>query len=214
MVTKLKEMRGEEFVKKMLEGERDFSGIELQGRFNLSDYELFQELQDYLLNQNLQKNPVVLNGSEFGALHAEGLYLPFVIAEHANFGVSHLRGANLEGANLISAQFVSTNLSGANLRYTCLAEANLYGAMLMEADLYHADLGNANLRGADLAGANLDNAFLADANLSRANLTGAKNLESAVNLRQAVFGETKVTPAEKEIIENVLANRKLFVVVK
>lgn len=48
MVYKLNEMEGKEFINKILEGEKDFSGIKLKYGFDLSSYEAFEELNSYL----------------------------------------------------------------------------------------------------------------------------------------------------------------------
>ena len=56
MAIQLKNMKGTEFVKKILKGERDFSGIKLERGFNLSGYDGFAEMNDYLKNQDLSQN--------------------------------------------------------------------------------------------------------------------------------------------------------------
>ena len=53
MEKKLTFMKGEEFVQKILSGERDFSNIKLEQDFNLCGYEKFEEMQKYLKDTNL-----------------------------------------------------------------------------------------------------------------------------------------------------------------
>jgi uncharacterized protein YjbI with pentapeptide repeats len=180
MVTTLKEMSGEEFVKKLLSGERDFSGVKLEQGFDLGGCEGFGEVQAYLKGQRLRDSPVIISGSDFSYIKAAGLYLPFVRAQRANLYGSFLKGADLSKADL------------------------------REAYLERANLREAHLREADLEGANLFVAYLGETNLEGANLKGIKGLEDSVNLHLAVFNETKVTLKEKAVIENVLANKKLF----
>ena len=90
------------------------------------------------------------------------------------YKLTHLRDADLSGANLRDA-----DLSGADLRGADLHDADLSGADLRDADLSGADLRGANLRGADLRGANLSGTDLRGADLRGANLSGALGLEFA-----------------------------------
>jgi len=48
MTTQLIFVKGKEFIKKILSGERDFSGIELEEGFDLCGDDSFDELQEYL----------------------------------------------------------------------------------------------------------------------------------------------------------------------
>jgi hypothetical protein len=114
---------------------------------------------------------------------------------------THLRGANLSGANLRGADLTGANLSGANLRGADLTGANLSGANLRGADLTganlrDADLGGADLLGANLTGANLRGAYLLGAYLGGADLRGAylrgANLSGA-NLRGADWDGLQIT---------------------
>lgn len=139
-------MKGKEFVKKVLAGERDLSRIELEEGFDLNGYKDFEKMQAYLSKQELSRNSLSIAGSHLISLRANALFLPFVIADEAN-----LKRANLYGANLNRA-----HLEGASLKYV-------------------------------------------------------KNLECAINLKNARFSETIVNPKERKIIEAALAKRILFV---
>jgi len=153
MVTQPNYMEGEEFVRKVLAGERNFKGITLPKCFDLNECKNFPEVQAYLRSQNLEENPLYLSHIEWERVKAKGLYLPFVIALQAD-----LRGANLERADL----------RGANLERANLERADLRGA-----NLGAAYLGGADLRGADLRGArNLETIFnLEYANFGRTRVT-------------------------------------------
>jgi uncharacterized protein YjbI with pentapeptide repeats len=105
MTTQLKEMKGEEFVRKILDGERDFSGIKLEEGFDLSGYEGFEELQRYLKSQPLEKEPIIIHGSILRYVKARNLYLPYVRGNKvslygADLGEAILWGADLRGADL------------------------------------------------------------------------------------------------------------------
>ena len=129
----LKYMKGKDFVKKILEGERDFSSIKLEDSFNLSGFKGFEDLQRYLKKADLRHYPIILNYAELIYIKASGLYLPYVNGrkinlERANLPRANLREANLERANLPRADLQEANLREANLREANLQEAILRGA--------------------------------------------------------------------------------------
>jgi len=163
-------MNGPNFVNKLLGGERDFSKIQLPKGYDLAGYEGFSDLQRYLKEQDLRRNPVIIGDSSLVRLQAPGLYLPYVQG----------RGADLWGADLGGA------------------------------DLWGADLGGADLGGAGLGGAGLWGADLWGADLWGADLRGVGDLKTTLNLCDAIFRNTIVTEAEKQKIEAILKERKLF----
>ena len=174
------QMNGPNFVNKLLGGERDFSKIQLPKGYDLAGYEGFSDLQRYLKEQDLRRNPVIIGDSSLVRLQAPGLYLPYVQGRGADLGGADLRRADLRGADLW----------GADLR-----RAGLRGADLGGADLGGAGLGGADLWGADLWGADL---------------RGVGDLKTTLNLCDAIFRNTIVTEAEKQKIEAILKERKLF----
>ena len=206
---KLTEISGDEFVKKVLSGERDFSGVSLKC-FDLSTHESIQALQTCLTRENLLRFPLILSGSNFFGLDAHNLALPYLKGKEVD-----LRKANLGGTNLINSDFGGANLEGAYLRGANLQGAYLNGADLQKAYLNGADLQKAYLKGAYLQGAYLNGAYLEGANLEKADLQGAdlrntQNLKHAIKLGEAIFKGTIVTPKEKEIIERARDVVNLF----
>lgn len=198
-------IEGEEFVKKILSGERDFSNIELEEGFDLSGNEGFTELQNYLKQADLEKNPVRLEGAKLRHLDADGLYLPFLQAKGAILKHAALMGANLEDAQLEKS----------DLRYTKLARAKLTKTNLIDADLRLADLNLATLISADLTGADFEASGLEYTNMKGANLKGIKNLQWARFIKTANFQFAKISNIEKEIIRLALwaeagKKRRLF----
>ena len=145
----LKQMSGEEFVRRVLGGERDFSGIELEEGFDLSGYDGFGEMQDYLGWHDLFMNPVLINGSKFYRVKAQGLYLPYAKGRKAV-----LAGADLKRADLSEADLEGADLEGAVLEGAVLEGVDLEGADLRRADLrgvrdleYSIHLGSASYGG-------------------------------------------------------------------
>ena len=110
-------MRGEEFILKIRSGERNFSGLELEERFDLSGHEGFAEMQTYLTTNavDLKRNPVTLNCSRWRYLKAKNVFLPFLQGREASLFGADLEGARLEGADLVGADLGGANLMGADL---------------------------------------------------------------------------------------------------
>ena len=197
MATQLVNMKGEEFVRKILAGERDFSRIKLEEGFDLAGYEGFSEMLEYLIKTDLQKSPLILDYSELKGIKAKELYLPFVRGEEAHFEEADLREAYFEGAYFKGAGFGRADLHG----------ANFCGAYLREAYFCRADLHGSYFEGACFLGANFCRADLEMADLRR-----VKNLEDALYIERANFYNTRVTNKEKAIIKKALKKKQLFVV--
>jgi len=193
-------MKGEDFIRKILEGQRDFYGIELEYNFDLASHELFGRMQEYLRKQYLTKYPIMINNCDLSGVKASGLYLPYVKAEssiiwNSNFEYSTLSFADFHGADLAYADFRHVDLDHADFR---------------NANLHQVNLEHANLYFADFRGANFDSTQLLGADLVLADLRGVRNLEKSFNLRCASFAETKVTSREDAIIRAISGDGKLF----
>ena len=201
MTESLIKVSGEEFIVKLLNGERDFSKISLEEAFNLSGHGAFQELKTYLKAQDLQKTPVDISDSQAQYVKARGLYLPFTVGRNAN-----LRGAIFEGAILESANFENANLGNANFK-----GVNFKGACLVNADLWITNFRGANLYGVNLQNAYLKGTYLGNVNLESANLKSVRNLAEASKLGKAHFLETRVTSKERKIIEEALKGINRFI---
>ena len=105
-------MKGKDFVKKILEGERDFSSIKLEDSFNLSGFKGFEDLQRYLKKADLRHYPIILNYAELIYIKASGLYLPYVNGRKINLERANLPRANLREANLQEAILRGANFWG------------------------------------------------------------------------------------------------------
>ena len=200
MTTTLTYMKGEEFVRKVVEGERDFSGIELEKGLDLHNVEGYSEMHEYLFRQDYEKkdlkqNPIRINGSSFMYINANSLHMPYLIAEGAN-----LRGTRLVGANLLRANLERANLATAELQDSYLLGANLSRANLWGAHLERADLEGANLRGTNFS----------VATLWATSFKNVKNLRSAKHLDLANCINLCVTPKERKIIKRLLVGRETF----
>ncbi|MDP8218298.1 MAG: pentapeptide repeat-containing protein [Candidatus Theseobacter exili] len=187
-------MKGAEFIRKILSGERNFSGIELEEGFDLCGDDGFDELQKYLRKSDLKGNPISIEGAKLRHLDADGLYVPFLKAKGVNLKHAALMGANLEKAQLETA----------DLRYARLSRAMLSGANLKDADLRLADLNLASLIESILSGADFEAVDLEYTNMAKADLKGIKNLQWARFLKTVNFQFADITGKEKEIIRQAL----------
>ena len=190
-------------VKRYTEGDRDFTGINLN-EANLSRINLSQS---------------ILRGASLFVTNISGANLSEANLSEANLNVARLsstnlsrailNGATLNVANLVRADLSAAQLIGASLIRSelvrCeLSKANFSGANLTEADLREVKLTQANLCGANLSGANLRGASAASANFQGANLHGAdltKAELSGVNfskadLRQACLQQVDLCGAD------------------
>jgi len=205
MIERIIYMSGEEFVKKLLGGEREFTHIRLEPYFNLSGNDAFDNLQDYLGSTNLEEAPVILNQAELRGLDADGLYLPYLKANDASFK----HGSMME-TDLRYSQFKNTDF-----RYARLPQIKMMDTDLENADLRQADLNLARLDNALLSGANLAGATLLFTNLQGANIQGIVNLHQARFVDTANFQFVSLTGREKAIIREELwaqegKKRRLF----
>lgn len=194
MEVERKKLKGEDFIKKLLAGERDFYGIELEYSFDLSGHELYGKLQEYLKKEYLQLNPVMINNSDFSGVRAVGLYLPYLKAENSIFWNSNFEYSTFSFASFRAADFTYSELRHTDLDHTDFQKANLQYVHFDHSNLYFADLRDANFEFVRLEGTDL---VLAD-------LRGSKNLGKILNLRAAVFAETRTTRKEEEIIRYLL----------
>jgi uncharacterized protein YjbI with pentapeptide repeats len=189
-----KKVKGEDFINKLLAGERDFYGIELEYSFDLSAHELFPKLNAYLRNEYLSHNPVVINNSDLSGIRGTGLYLPYLKAESCIVWNANFEHCTLNFTSFRSTDFTYTVFRHTDLDHSDLQNANLQYAHFDHSNLYFADLRNANLEFARLEGTDL---VLAD-------LRGAKNLGKTQNLRAAALAETRTTRKEEEIVRYLL----------
>lgn len=260
MAIKLIQMTGEEFMEKVMAGERDLNRIQLDEGFGFSEHPDFTTFQEYAKAQpwdtDTVENLLEIKRSEFKGADMTGIWLPSVVAIGADFSGATLIGANLKGANFGKARFQDAYLNDAVLDRAWLTElaaqgADMQGASLIEvascnADFQLANLERANLQGAHLTDANFKRANLYKANLQRADLQradlyeadaqeadfrradvkgtnffrtelGGADLRGVVNLGlgqnllgHAHYYNTKVTEAEKAIIDKARAEVSLY----
>ncbi len=190
-------MSGNEFINKILSGERDFSNIKLEKRFNLNKHEGFVTLNDYLKSQtNLSDNPIIIDNSDLKGITARELHLPYISGKSANLRwaklyKSNFECGNFEGVEIRFANFIAVNFECANLYNAIFRSTNLRDSNMRYANLEGADISWANLEGANLERVNLEGANLERANLGWANLEGANLRDSNLKLASLIDANLK-----------------------
>jgi uncharacterized protein YjbI with pentapeptide repeats len=217
----LQELAGQEFIRRVLAGERDFAATRLTLRMGpLDEEDGYAELVSYLRQQDLRASPINAELSDWHGLQAPGLFLQSGRFAGANLSAADLRGADLRRSDFTGTTFEEANLSDAELTHSRFIDANLSGALMRNADLYEANLTGAILRNADLSGAfllrlSLQRADVSDASflgteLYRVDLRGVIGLDKARDLGRARFHRVIVTAREREIIVAALRELPLF----
>ena len=174
-------MNSGEFIRKILDGETNFARIRLNGRdlFSHPDYGvLIAYLKGHL---NGRGDRLILNSSVLKGLMAPELYLPYVEAMGADFSHSYMPRAN----------FAYGVCNGSNFRRSKSVGIIFRNASLPEVDFEHADLDEGDF----------DVAYVPGTNFRNASMRNVKNLESSLQLSEALFSHTRVTPSEKSVIE-------------
>jgi len=171
----------------------------------LSGYEAFDELQTYLKDADLEEKPLIVENSKFRQLDADGLYLPFIKANNANFKHGTFMAANFE-----NGQFKNTDFRYAKLAQVSMKNSNLENSDLRQADLYLSSLIGTILTGADFSGASLQ-----FTNMQAADVKRIKNLGLARFVETTNFQFAQLTEKEKSVIRSELwaqegKKRRLF----
>lgn len=203
MASRLTAVKGEEFIEKILDGERDFRRIRLEEGFDLSQHPHFNRLQNYIRKEaglaiwalsepeprrpkepnRLKESPINLSNSELRHLIAKGLYLPYTISFNTDFSHSDLSGVytdqclretDLSYSNFRNAKFRDVNLSSSHLRCTRFRGADFEDSAIGGSRLYHTEFNNADLRNVRFYGSKFDGAVLRGADVEGASFEKAE----------------------------------------
>ena len=181
-----------ELVKKYTEGNRDFTGINLNeanlSRINLS-HSILKKASLFVTNIGGAN----LSECDFTEANLNVARLSSTNLTRAILNGATLNVANLVQANLTEAQLIGASLIRSELIRAELSKANFSAANLAQADLREVKMTGANLSGANLSGANLRGASALSANFEEANLYGA-DLTKA-ELKEVNFSNADLTQA-------------------
>jgi uncharacterized protein YjbI with pentapeptide repeats len=181
----LAHLEAPEFIKKIIEGERDFTGIRLTDHDTSGGQYTFMMLNEYLTTQDLKKNPIILIEAELDSIRAGGLWLPYLKARQASFKHAYFPLANFENGDFTRSTFFNTDLSGAN----CKA-CNFSNCYFKHTSFSQTQLHSADFRSADLL--------------------AASGLSDALGLAHVKLGRTAVSDDEQKAILRALQERPDF----
>ncbi|MEK6950593.1 MAG: pentapeptide repeat-containing protein [Nanoarchaeota archaeon] len=195
---------GQEFITKVLQGERDFRQIQLERSFDFTAAEGYSSLLRYLERNSRQK--LLLTDSELRHIRAPGMLLPRLDGERVNLESSYLVEAQFEEADLSQFCFRGADLTGAHFGGAQLSQAILEQAVLVNSYMDGADLAEANLKKARLHGSSWE-----EASLSRADLRGVRGLEYCQHLESVTWEETVVSSKERDCLRRILEKGRFVV---
>lgn len=211
---------GKELIRRILEGERDFSRTRLKPETSLHEEEGFREMNAYLQKQDLRTTPVIAEGADWWGLRAAGLYFQSARLAGADLSGADLRGADLRRALFNGTKLQKANLEGAILLHARLVDTDLTGANMRGVDMYEAKVNSAVLRGVDLAFAtmprvifesgDLAGAAVGGVNFYRSDLRNVAGLDSVRDLGRALFHHTIITREQHESIRKAIDALALF----
>ena len=153
-------------------------------------------------------------------------YLRYEILNDVNFSKANFYQANLEGlrsyySNFSSARFFQANLSNMSALYSTFNGADMYKSNLSKGNFDYSDFSYTNLEKTDLKYADFSNSNFRRSNFNQsdvsnaifieADLRGVKNLDSAIGLTDAKYGNTIVTEKEYSIISKRFSERGITI---
>jgi len=214
-------MYGKTFIKKILNHERDFTGIALQPLFDFNkDKNLFRLLHAYLKEQygTFQVNPLILDDVEMKGVRISNLEIPYLQAENLNMTESWLRkvkfpnsklpylkiwGSRLEicdfensfqeGAIYNDAQVISSKYNNAILdKIACDPNTKFDHCNLEEVSMRYVEAAHVYFRGSNLTGLNVAYTDFYFANLKGTQLIDLKNLRKSKNLNEAMLDNARM----------------------
>lgn len=211
----LKYMFGENFIKKILNHERDFSGILLEKNFNLFEHDAFEEIQNYFKAEDLKNNPITIEDSYIRGLKARGLFLPYLNAKSAHLEGLYLTEANLHNSDFSNTIFKNNDSVNGNFQETNFSYTQFDKTYFLKSDFsgvtQNTNFYKAIVKRTSFQKSNLGNVDFKDTRFIYANLRNIENLEKAINLESAKFYRTQVTKKDKKIINRKIRNGFLII---
>ncbi len=222
MTTSTTTMTAQEFMRKVMDGERELPGIHLPDGKNdfTQDKAAFEAFNAYMRGQELRANPVVAEGSDWRGVKAPGAFLQFTKLPKSDLRGAFLHAAELRRADFTESQLQGADLSLANMMVSVLQRADLSDCILRGVDLYEASMAGAVFHRADLSNAyfmrlNFKEADLTDATVFmaqfyRADLRGVKGLETVRGLGAARYHRLGVSEQELRVVESAIRSGPMF----
>ncbi|MBU5678379.1 MAG: pentapeptide repeat-containing protein [Candidatus Aenigmatarchaeota archaeon] len=218
-------MSGEEFIKKIMKGERDFRDVSIKGYNFDKDFELMLNLNLYFI-ENKQTEKINLENSDLSGIKAEriSLWLPHLVARRSTFNRARIPYANLSYGIFVDVDFREvyapfsnfeyTRMKRVDLSYSNMSKARFDGSTLDEVkaincNFYKSSFYNANIKkleGLDESNENYKRAFYyalrtTAKNAKRKDIFRSSNPQIILNNLSEIMS---VEEDEKETIRNII----------
>ncbi|MBU4242092.1 MAG: hypothetical protein KKF52_02565 [Nanoarchaeota archaeon] len=205
---------GKTFIKRILNHERDFTGIVLQPLFDFNeDKNLFMKLSTYFkqFSNTFQETPLILNEAIMKGIKMSNLEIPYLQAENLDISESWLRKVNLPNSNMpilhawdtridfcdfTESIQIGANYCDAKVNNTIYKKANLNQIVCDPNTVFDSCIfTDGYMRGVNLAHVGFYRSILQRldvnktdfyfTNLEKADIRGLRNIKSSRNLHKA-----------------------------
>lgn len=181
-------MNGEELVKKIVSGEKDFQNIKLiepRVLVKLEGYgEISCESSGFAFVSKYRKN------LDFSNSDLQGIRAPGILLLESEFHNTNLRHSTFDDSLLIRTGFIHSDL-----RHISLEGANLTQARIIYSDLYGANLKNTEFFGATFIGPNLTNLI---------------DFGHSNDLRYSIFRSAVADSESARVIDGAVSQREYY----
>jgi len=192
-------MDGEEFIKRLEEGERYFYDLELPQGADLTPY--ISRINEILKDSMSESNPLIIDGCKLERVKADGIYFESLNSIWGTEKTLYFLDCSLRRSVFCRANLKNADFGKSDLAYSDFSKSDLEESKFIKSDLTKAKLDKANLENANLTGANLEEASLdestlhgtvfANSNLHKATLKGAELFRT--DFREADLSEADLT---------------------
>ena len=220
-------LSGDEFIRKIMEGERDFSHIKFEDNYKIDKSDAYYDLRNYLNTVGISQDPVIMNNSECVGVSFKYMNLSNLVSQNTDFKGSDFQKSNLSdsvltgskfdkcslphsnfyNSELNSVSFKYSNLNFANFEFSNMSKSNLFGSTARETNFHGCDFSEASLRGL-----NANRSNFKDVVFYNSNLLDIINFDKAINLEFANYFKTKVSEKSKIVIEDAFSRKQMFIV--
>lgn len=214
-MTNKTKMSAKEFIRKILQGERDFRNIDLSGQNFDGVFDLLFDLNFYLILENketLPNEPIILNNSDLSGIIStfNSFPLPYVRACKANFSNAKIPYANFSHGLLIESDFTGVYAPYSDFECAVLTYSKMNNSYMKGSQFSHSIL-----RGVEAKNWNIRKACL-----YKADITGLKGIdpedEDYVRSFYSALFTTAKTAKRRDIFYSndpkIIANKLLEIV--
>jgi len=231
VVKKIKEISEEEFIRRILNNERDLTGIHIKARSPLYKKENYNAFRDYLSGhqEDFRENPIRLSGSIIEGISGSNLCLPYLEARestlrYCSIDNSSFQNSNFERSAFFSCSYYKCNFRGSNFERAhaffpfYLLECDCEGSNFYKFESYRgcfskskfirSNLTDSSFRNCDMQLIDFLEAIVFNTNLVEADLENIQNLKTSKGLETVNFYEVKAVGNTKKLIERIEKERE------